>query len=161
EDGSEAAPDEQGEIAVRPADPLLMTQGYLNEPETTARAFRNGWYHTGDAGSRDADGYFRFRGRLKDFIRRRGENSSAFEIEREPLAHPAVREAAAVGVPSPLGEEEVKLCVLLHTGATLAPADLDRHLAPRLAPFMRPRYIEIRHAFPRTPTQRIQKFKLR
>src|SRR5262249_47004683 len=69
EDGSEPAPDEQGEIAVRPADPLLMTQGYLNEPETTARAFRNGWYHTGDAGSRDADGYFRFRGRLKDFIR--------------------------------------------------------------------------------------------
>jgi crotonobetaine/carnitine-CoA ligase len=165
-DGSEAAPGEVGEIALRPAYPLLMTQGYFRDAETTAYAFRGGpgregWYFTGDAGEQDAEGHFRFRGRLKDFIRCRGENISAFEIEREALTHPAVREAAAVGVPSPLGEEEVKLCVIPHEGATLDPADLDRHLRRRLAPFMRPRYIEVRADFPRTPTQRVQKFRLR
>lgn len=160
-DGSEAEPGEQGEIAIRPEHPLLMTAGYWREPEATARAFRDGWYWTGDAGERDSDGYIRFRGRLKDFIRRRGENISAWEIEREALTHPAVREAAAVGVPSPLGEDEVKLCVLAHDGASLDPAELDRHLRPRLAAFARPRYIEVRADFPRTPTQRVQKFRLR
>ncbi|MGD9892520.1 MAG: AMP-binding protein [Dehalococcoidia bacterium] len=160
-DGTVAAHGETGEIALRPAHPLLMTHGYFRDPETTAHAFRGGWYHTGDAGVRDADGYVRFRGRLKDFIRRRGENISAFEIEREALTHPAVREAAAVGIPSPLGEEEIKLCVIPREGATVDPADLDRHLGRRLARFMRPRYIEIRTDFPRTPTQRVQKFTLR
>jgi crotonobetaine/carnitine-CoA ligase len=158
-DGAEAAPGETGEIALRPEHPLLMTRGYFRDAEATARAFPgDGWYHTGDAGERDEAGWFRFRGRLKDFIRRRGENISAFEIEREALAHPAVREAAAVGVPSPLGEEEVKLCVLLHERAALDPEALDAFLRPRLAVFMRPRYIEIRVDFPRTPTQRVQKF---
>jgi crotonobetaine/carnitine-CoA ligase len=160
-DGIPAALDEPGEIALRPAHPLLMTTGYFRDPEATARAFRAGWYWTGDAGSRDAEGNVRFRGRLKDFIRRRGENISAFEIEREALTHPAVREAAAVGVPAPLGEDEVKLCVIPHEGATIDPAALDRYLRPRLARFMRPRYIEVRQDFPRTSTQRIQKFKLR
>ncbi|MFN8559158.1 MAG: AMP-binding protein [Dehalococcoidia bacterium] len=161
EDGTEAADGEEGELALRPAHPLLMTQGYLGDPQATAYAFRDGWYHTGDAAVRDADGFYRFRGRLKEFIRRRGENISAFEIEREALAHPAVREAAAVGVPSALGEEEVKLCVLLHEGASVTPAALDRFLRPRLAAFMRPRYVEVRAEFPRTPTQRVQKWKLR
>lgn len=164
EDGDEAAPGEQGEIALRPAHPLLMTRGYFRDAEASARAFPNGldgWYRTGDAGERHADGYIRFRGRLKDFIRRRGENISAFEIEREALTHPSVREAAAVAVPSSLGEDEVKLCVIPHEGAALHPADLDRHLRPRLAAFMRPRYIEVRREFPRTPTQRVQKFRLR
>jgi len=160
-DGTPAAPDEPGELALRPKHPLLMTTGYFRGAEATARAFRDGWYWTGDAASVDADAVFRFRGRLKDFIRRRGENVSAFEVEREALTHPAVSEAAAVGVPSELGEEEVKLCVIPHEGATLAPTDLDRHLRPRLAAFMRPRYIEVRADFPRTPTQRVQKFRLR
>lgn len=162
EDGSEADAGESGEICLRPEHPLLMTRGYVNDPETTARAFRDGWYHAGDAGVRDADGYIAFRGRLKDFMRRRGENISAWEIEREALSHPAVREAAAAPVPSELGEDEVKLSVLLHEGASVTPAQLDRHLRPRLAAFMRPRYIEIRtRDFPRTPTQRVQKFLLR
>lgn len=160
-DGSEAAADERGEIALRPANPRLMTEGYFRDAQTTAEAFRDGWYHTGDAGSRDTDGSFRFAGRLKDFIRRRGENISAFEIEREALTHPAVAEAAAVGVPSALGEDDVKLCVRLHEGATLDPAELHRHLRARLAAFMRPRYIEVRDDFPRTPTQRVQKHHLR
>ena len=167
EDGNPAAAGELGELAVRPADPRLMFTGYWRDPDATARAFPgpgrpdHGWYRTGDAAVCDSDGQFSFRGRLKDFIRRRGENISAFEIEREALTHPAVREAAAVGVPSPLGEDEVKLCVLLHDGMTVAPAALDRHLRARLAAFMRPRYIDIRTVFPRTPTQRVQKFKLR
>jgi carnitine-CoA ligase len=161
EDGARAADGETGELVLRPAHPLLITTGYFRDPETTARAFRDGWYWTGDAASRDRDGLFRFRGRLKDFIRRRGENVSAFEIEREALTHPAVREAAAVGVPSPLGEEEIRLVVLLHDGARLEPAALSRYLAPRLAGFMRPRYIELRAELPRTPTQRVQKFRLR
>jgi carnitine-CoA ligase len=161
EDGTPTEPDEPGEIALRPAHPLLMTTGYFGNQPATERAFRGGWYWTGDAGSRDPTGVFRFRGRLKDFIRRRGENISAFEIEREALTHPAIREAAAVGVASELGEEEVKLCVLLHEGARLSPDEIDRHLRSRLAAFMRPRYIEIRDEFPRTPTQRVQKFRLR
>jgi crotonobetaine/carnitine-CoA ligase len=160
-DGTPCDPDEPGEIALRPAHPLLMTTGYFRDDAATAHTFHHSSYWTGDAGSRDAGGVLRFRGRLKEFIRRRGENISAFEVEREALTHPAVREAAAVGVPSDLGEEEIKLCVILHEGTALDPPDLDRHLRTRLAPFMRPRYIEIRPEFPRTPTQRVQKFKLR
>lgn len=159
-DDTALGPDTVGELVLRPHNPLLMTSGYFRNPEATAAAFRNGWYHTGDAASIDADGYYYFRGRLKDFIRRRGENISAFEIEREALAHPAVREAAAVGIPSSLGEEEIKLCVVPHSGQALDPAELARHLRPRLAPFMRPRYIQVRADFPRTATQRIQKFRL-
>lgn len=161
EDGTWAGPDESGEIALRPVHPLLMSTGYFRDQAATDRAFRDGWYWSGDAGSRDETGVFRFRGRLKDFIRRRGENISAFEIEREALTHPAIREAAASGVASALGEEEVKLSVLVHEGAQLTPPEIDRHLHARLAPFMRPRYIEVRSEFPRTPTQRVQKFKLR
>lgn len=161
EDGDVAPPDAVGELLLRPHDPLLGAQGYFRDEETTRRAFRpDGWYATGDAASRDADGYFRFHGRLRDFIRRRGENVSAFEVERAALGHPAVREAAAVGVPSALGEEEIKLCVLLEPGTALEPVALFRYLRPRLAPFMQPRYIQVYADFPRTATQRVQKFRL-
>jgi len=158
--GRPAPPGTVGEIMLRPRDPLLMTQGYFRDEGTTRGVFRGGWYATGDVGSMDEDGYFRFEGRLKDFIRRRGENISAFEVERSALTHPSVKEAAAVGVPSDLGEEEIKLCVLLYDGAELTPAELSRHLRPRLAGFMLPRYIEIREDFPRTATERVQKFRL-
>jgi len=160
DDGSAAPGGVVGEIMLRPHDPLLMTKGYFRDEAATAVTFRDGRYATGDAGSVDADGYYHWEGRLKDFIRRRGENISALEVEREALTHPAVKEAAAVGVPSGLGEEEVKLCVVLHAGATLAPGDLAAHLRGRLARFMRPRYIEVREDFPRTATQRIQKVRL-
>ena len=160
EDGRPARANTAGEVMLRPHDPLLMTQNYFRDEETTWRAFHGGWYATGDAGTCDEDGYYRFAGRLKDFIRRRGENISAFEVEREALTHPAVREAAAVGVPSDLGEEEIKLCVLLHDDARLEPKTLSRHLRPRMAGFMLPRYIEVYADFPRTATQRVQKFRL-
>ena len=84
-----------------------MNHGYYGNPEATARAWRNGWFHTGDAFRRDADGNFFFVDRMKDAIRRRGENISSFEVEAEICAHPAVREAAVVAVPSEFGEDEV------------------------------------------------------
>ena len=84
-----------------------MNHGYNANPEATARAWRNGWFHTGDAFRRDADGNFFFVDRMKDAIRRRGENISSFEVEAEIGAHPGVREAAAVGVPSEFGEDEM------------------------------------------------------
>lgn len=160
-DGATLPPDAVGELLLRPHDPLLGAEGYFRDEDATRRAFHaDGWYATGDAASRDVDGYFRFHGRLRDFIRRRGENVSAFEVERAALAHPAVREAAAVGVPAALGEEEIKLCLLLEPGVALEPAALFRYLRPRLAPFMRPRYIQIYADFPRTATQRVQKYRL-
>lgn len=159
-DGRAAPPGTPGELLLRPHDPQLMTPGYFRDEQTTANAFRGGWYATGDLAEQDADGYLYFRGRLKDFIRRRGENVSAFEVEREALSHPAVREAAAVGVPAAMGEEEIKLCVLLHEGARLQPAELFRHLRGRLAGFMLPRYIQVYDDFPRTATQRVQKYRL-
>lgn len=161
DDGAPLPPNAPGEILLRPHDPLLMTGSYFRDEATTAHAFRHpGWYATGDAGEQDADGFFIFRGRLKEFVRRRGENISAYEVERAALTHPAVREAAAVGVPSPVGEEELKLCVLLREGAELEPVALFHHLRERLAGFMLPRYIQRYADFPRTATQRVQKFKL-
>lgn len=160
EDRSRAEPGEAGEIALRPTDPLLMAQRYYNNEPATARAFRDGWYYAGDAGEQDETGSIRFVGRLKDFIRRRGENISAFEIERAALSHPAVLEAAAVGVSSPLGEDDVKLAVIAGPGSGLTGADLDAHLRSRLARYMWPEYIEFRQDFPRTPTQRVQKHRL-
>lgn len=159
-EGNAPAAGVAGELAIRPRDPLQMAQGYFRNPEATARAFRDGWYYTGDAASRDEDGYYRFTGRLKDFIRRRGENIAAFEIEREALSHPAVEDCAAVGVPAELGEEEIKLCVVPRAEASLTAPELARYLRPRLAPFMQPRYIEIRASLPRTATQRVQKYRL-
>jgi len=160
-DGQPLPPGEQGEILIQPFDPLLMTPGYFRDEATTAHAFRYpGWYATGDIGVQDTDGFFRFCGRLRDFIRRRGENVSAFEVERVALTHPAVREAAAVGVPSAVGEEEIKLCVVLHEGMAFDPDDLDRYLRRHLPRFMQPRYIQRYDAFPRTATQRVQKFRL-
>jgi crotonobetaine/carnitine-CoA ligase len=160
EDGRPAAPGTVGEIVQRPHDPLLMTQGYFRDGAATSRAFHDGWYWTGDAGSMDAEGYLRFAGRLKDFIRRRGENVSAFEVERVALTHPAVKEAAAVGVPAEVGEEEIKLCLLLLDGQDLEPFEMFRHLRARLSGFMVPRYVEVYADFPRTATQRVQKFRL-
>ena len=158
--GREPAAGMPGEILVRPHDPLLMMQSYFRDSEATANALRDGWYHTGDAATVDADGYYRFAGRLKDFIRRRGENISALEIEQALLSHPRVQECAAVGIPDELSEEEIKLCVVPVPDAHLLAADVAHYLRPRLAPFMQPRYIEIRSSLPRTATERVQKHRL-
>lgn len=150
-----------GQFVVRSDTPWAMNHGYHKEPEATARAWRNGWFHTGDAGRADADGNLYFIDRLKDTIRRRGENISSLEVEIEVAAHPAVREAAVVPVPSELGEDEVMAVVSLRPGRRLDPAELLAFLQPRLAHFMIPRYVRIVDALPKTPTEKVEKHRLR
>ena len=138
-----------------------MNHGYHNNPEATARAWRNGWFHTGDAFRRDAEGNFFFVDRLKDAIRRRGENISSFEVEAEVGTYPAVREAAVVGVPSEFGEDDVLAVVAPVAGRSIDPAELVRYLMPRMAHFMVPRYVRVLPELPKTPTQKVQKNILR
>ncbi len=150
-----------GQLVVRTAQPWAMTHGYHNNPVATAEAWRNGWFHTGDAFLRDADGDFTFVDRMKDAIRRRGENISSYEIEVELLAHPDIREAAAVPVPSEYTEDEVMVVVAPVSGRVLAPADIVAHLRDRVPHYMVPRYVRIVDALPKTPTEKVQKHVLR
>lgn len=157
----EVAPGVAGELILRTDTPWAMNHGYHNNPEATARAWRNGWFHTGDAFRRDDDGNFFFVDRLKDAIRRRGENISSFEVEAELMAHPSVREAAAVAVPSEHGEDEVLAIVAPVAGGTVDPAELLSFLLPRMPHFMVPRYVRVLGELPKTPTQKVQKNLLR
>lgn len=157
----EVAQGEVGELIIRTDRPWAMNSGYNKNPEATARAWRNGWFHTGDAFRVDEGGNFFFVDRMKDAIRRRGENISSFEVETEVCAHPSVKEAAAVAVASEFAEDEVLVAVSLAEGATLDPADLVRFLLPRMAHFMVPRYVRIVPDLPKTPTQKVQKHMLR
>jgi crotonobetaine/carnitine-CoA ligase len=157
-DGRELSNGQRGEIAIKPADPGDMMSGYYRDPESTAAALRSdGWYHTGDLGVRDAEGYYVYAGRLKDCIRRRGENIAAFEIERVVNGLPGVLESAAVGVPSEVGEEDVKLCVVPRPESELQPHQVWAHCRARLPSFMVPRWIQIRTALPKTATERVRK----
>jgi carnitine-CoA ligase len=154
-------PGEPGELVLRPKQPYVITTGYYGTPEATADVFRNLWFHTGDRVWRDEDGYFYFLDRMKDSIRRRGENISAFDLECEVNTHPAVLECAAFGVPSELEDEDVKLAVVLRPGMSLTPEELVEFCAERLPKFMVPRYVELMAALPRTPTDKVAKYKLR
>ena len=159
----EVPPGATGELIVRTAAPWAMNHGYHANPEATARAWRNGWFHTGDAFRRTEDGEFFFVDRMKDAIRRRGENISSFEVEAEATTFPAVREAAAVAVPSEAGdgEDEVLLAVAPVAGERVDPAALTAWLAGRMAYFMVPRYVRILDDLPKTPTQKVRKTELR
>lgn len=150
-----------GEMVVRTDCPWAMNHGYAANPEATAQAWRNGWFHTGDGFRRDAEGNYFFVDRLKDAIRRRGENVSSFEVESEVLAYPAIREAAAVAVRSEIAEDEVMVVVAIREGEVFEPGDLIDFLRPRMAHFMIPRYVRVVGALPRTPTAKIEKVKLR
>ena len=152
---------EVGQLILRTEAPWAMNHGYHNNPQATADAWRNGWFHTGDAFIRDADGDYRFVDRLKDAIRRRGENISSYEIEVELLSHPAVREAAAIPVPSEFSEDEVLVVLAPAGGAAIDPEDIIRHLLPRMAHHMVPRYIRIVDELPKTPTAKVEKHLLR
>lgn len=154
-------PRQPGEIVMRPREPYTMMSGYYKMPEATLEAFRNLWFHTGDLGYFDEDGFLYYVGRKKDAIRRRGENISAFEIESVINQHPAVLESAAVAAPSELGEDDVKVVVVLKPDAQLAHEEVIRFCEPRMAYFMIPRYVEFRDALPKNPSQRIEKYKLR
>ncbi len=157
----EVPPGTIGELVVRADQPWVLNAGYWQMPEKTAEAWRNQWLHTGDAFCRDESGNFYFVDRMKDMIRRRGENISSWEVEAEINAHPAVLESAAVAVPSEFAEDEIKAYVMLKPGASCDPVELIRFLQPRLPYFMIPRYIEFTEDFPRTPNLKVQRVKLR
>jgi crotonobetaine/carnitine-CoA ligase len=150
-----------GEMVVRTDQPWAMNHGYHNNQEATAAAWRNGWFHTGDAFIVDQDGDFFFVDRLKDMIRRRGENISAYELEVELLGHPSITEAAAIPVPSAHGEDEVMVVIVLKQDAILDQVELIEYLDQRVARFMLPRYIRIVDRLPMTPTMKVQKQLLR
>lgn len=162
DDGTEAEPGEPGEIVIRAKRPDVLFQGYYKNPEATAAAMlEGGWFRSGDHGVRREDGYCVFLDRLKDCIRRRGENISSYEIERVLDSHPAVAESAAIGVPSELGEEEVLVVVVPKEGDVPDPAELIAFCSDRMAGFMVPRYVRFRDELPKTATERVQKFQLR
>lgn len=150
-----------GELVVRPHEPDAFSPGYWALPDATAAAWHNGWFHTGDRVVRDGDGSFTFVDRIKDAIRRRGENVSAWEVEQAVLAHADVAAAAAIPVPSELGEDDVLVCVVPLAGATLDPADLIRHCESRLAFFAVPRYVDIVPTLPLTENGKVKKYELR
>lgn len=151
-----------GECMVRSSVPWTMNAGYLNNPEATAAAWRNGWFHTGDALVRNPDGDYSFVDRLKDVIRRRGENISSFEVEADVRINPEVAECAAVAVPADTSEDEILLFVSRRPGSTLGIEELCADLESRMTRFMVPRYIEFVDSFPKTQaTERILKGELR
>ena len=152
---------EIGEMLVRTDRPWAMNSGYNANPEATAEAWRNGWFHTGDAFRRDEDGYFYFVDRVKDAIRRRGENISSFEVEADVCSHPAVREAAAVAVPSEFSEDEVMVIVAPVPGQKLEARQLAEFLIDTMPYFMVPRYIRILDELPKTPSAKVMKADLR
>lgn len=150
-----------GQLILRTEAPWALNHGYNANPQATADAWRNGWFHTGDAFFRDTDGDYHFVDRLKDAIRRRGENISSYEIEVELLSHPAVREAAAIPVPSEFSEDEVLVVLSPAKGALIEPEEIIRHLQPRVAHHMIPRYVRIIDELPKTPTAKVEKHVLR
>lgn len=157
-DGKELGPGKIGEIIVR--SPVMM-KGYLNDEERTQEAIRDGWFHTGDLGYKDEDGYLFFVGREKDIIRRRGENISANEVESVITASPKVSEAAVVAVPSKLGEDEVMAIIVLKKGKKMAPEEVIDWCMGRLADFKIPRFVKFTKILPKTPTQKVAKYTLK
>jgi crotonobetaine/carnitine-CoA ligase len=155
------APDQVGEIAIRARAEHVLMEGYYRMPAQTAEAMRGGWFHSGDAGYADADGYLYFVDRIKQSIRRRGENISSWEVEKVVNAHPQVLESAAVGYPSEVGEEEVRVVIVPRPGEAIAPLDIVRWCEERMAYFMVPRYVEFRASLPKTATERVEKYKLK
>ena len=139
-----------------------MNAGYLNNAEATLTAWRNGWFHTGDALLRTPEGDYVFVDRLKDVIRRRGENISSFEVEADVLLHPEILECAAVAVPADSAEDEILLFAVKRPASTITPQDLCNDLESRMARFMVPRFIEFIEVLPKTQaTLRIVKADLR
>jgi carnitine-CoA ligase len=161
DDDNDVQDGEAGELVLRATAPFAFATGYFKMPEKTVEAWRNLWFHSGDRVVREADGTFRFVDRLKDAIRRRGENISSFEVEQVLLSHPDVATAAVFPIRSELGEDEVMAAVVLRAGSKLSELALVRHCEPQLAYFAVPRYVEFVDELPATENGKVQKFKLR
>lgn len=160
DDDFDVPPGTPGEIVVRSDNPWNTSQGYYKMPEATLAALRNQWFHTGDRGYLDADGYLYFVDRKKDSLRRRGENISAVEVEQAIAAHPTVLEVAVYPLTAENSEDEVAATVVLRPGAELSARQLIEHCAANMAHYMVPRFIEFADDLPRTLSHRVQKFKL-
>jgi crotonobetaine/carnitine-CoA ligase len=150
-----------GELALRADHPFSFATGYWRMPEQTVEAWRNLWFHSGDRAVREPDGSFRFLDRMKDAIRRRGENISAWEVEQVLVSHPDIATAAVVPVPSDLGEDDVMAFVVTRATATVDFEGLLRYCEPRLAYFALPRYFEACDELPLTENGKVQKYLLR
>ena len=161
DDDQEVPRGRPGEIILRHKLPWCSTIGYYNAPEATLASRRNLWFHTGDRGVMDEDGYVWFTDRLKDAIRRRGENISAYEVEEAIRSHAEVEDVAVYPVKAESSEDEVAATIILKPGAALTHEGLIRHCERNLAYFMVPRYVEFVSEMPRTVNQKIEKHKLR
>ena len=152
---------EPGEICIRPARPNVMMSGYYNNDSASLKSIRNLWFHTGDHGHRDADDFYYFRARETDSIRRRGENISAWEVERVLALHSELLESAVYGVPSPIGGQEVMAAIVLKPGATLAPEEILDFCTDKMPHFAVPRYLRFVDSLPKSHAQRILKQELK
>ncbi|MDQ2636108.1 MAG: AMP-binding protein [Actinomycetota bacterium] len=161
EDDVEVPPGEVGEVVCRPMEPHVMFEGYWNNPEATVAAWRNQWFHTGDLARSNAKGEIAFVDRKKDYLRRRSENISSFELEQAINAHSAIDDCAVYGVPSELGEEEVMVTAVLAPGAELTYEQLIDHCVANVPYFAVPRYVAFTDSLPRGPVGRILKNELR
>jgi crotonobetaine/carnitine-CoA ligase len=161
EHGEPVASGERGEILVRSSEPCALMLGYDGDPAATVAAWRDLWLHTGDAGYLDSEGQLHFVGRLKDAIRVRGENVSAFEVEEVFTGFEGVLEVAAIAVPAELGGDDLKIVVVPRQGAELTPEALIDWASSRLPRYCVPRYVELVEALPKTPTNKVQKHLLR
>lgn len=157
EQGQPCAPGQPGEIRVAEVEPGVLTTGYYANPEATAGALRDGWLYTGDIAEMDTAGFITYHGRKKDSLRRRGENISAWEVERVVNDHPEIAESALIGVRNEIGDEDLKLFVRRIDGSTLDGATLLSWCSERMPRFQVPRLIRFVENFRKTPTQRIQK----
>jgi crotonobetaine/carnitine-CoA ligase len=146
---------------VRSEHPWTFFHSYLNRPDATAKAWQNGWFHTGDLVRRDGAGNYFFVDRKKDAIRRRGENVSSAEVEAEALQYPGITEVCAVAVPSELAEDEILLAYVCTADSRVAPQVLAEFLIPRMPHFMVPRYFRTMETLPRTATNKIRKIEIR
>ena len=161
ENDAPVADDTPGELLLRASDPFVFSSGYFNMANQTVQTWRNLWLHTGDRVVRSADGHFKFIDRLKDSIRRRGENISSFEVEQVLASHSAVSVAAVFAVDSELGEDEVMAVIALNDSEQVSEEELIRFCEGRMTYFSIPRFIEFTDDIPRTESGKVQKFKLR
>ena len=161
DDDGELPANVEGEIVVRPKRAHVMFEGYWGRPEVTVETSRNWWYHTGDIGRMDQDDYLYFVDRKADYLRRRGENISSFEVESVLMSHGALADVAVHAVPSQLSEDDLKVTAVIKANQALSADELFQWCVAQLPYFALPRYIEFREDLPRSPVGRVLKRELR